>query len=171
MKRKTEGSRNMARESKKEESLIDTAFAYYFNRTDRLLRLHFTKLMSERNIDLTVEQWFLLNRLSNKKPISQTDLVDKTFKDRPNVTRLLDGLEKKGLLIRMDDPDDRRKFAIVITKAGTTLLDKITPFMLEGRKIVYDGLNSEDLTSLKRISKTIESNILQNWDLFNSSAK
>ncbi len=155
----------MASDHKKETNLIDSAFAYYFSRTDRLLRLHFSKLMSDHETDLTVEQWFLLNRLSLFKSVSQTDLVDKTFKDRPNITRLLDGLEKKGLVVRQDNPDDRRKFTISITKAGKSLLEKTIPFMLEARKIVYKGLKAEDLEVLKTISEKIEKNILQNWDL------
>ncbi|MEI1277764.1 MarR family transcriptional regulator [Leptospira venezuelensis] len=121
--------------------------------------------MSDHETDLTVEQWFLLNRLSLFKSVSQTDLVDKTFKDRPNITRLLDGLEKKGLVVRQDNPDDRRKFTISITKAGKSLLEKTIPFMLEARKIVYKGLKAEDLEVLKTISEKIEKNILQNWDL------
>lgn len=155
----------MASDPKKETNLIDSAFAYYFSRTDRLLRLHFSKLMSDHETDLTVEQWFLLNRLSLFKSVSQTDLVDKTFKDRPNITRLLDGLEKKGLVVRQDNPDDRRKFTISITKAGKSLLENTIPFMLEARKIVYKGLKAEDLEVLKSISEKIEKNILQNWDL------
>ncbi|TGK07477.1 MarR family transcriptional regulator [Leptospira semungkisensis] len=154
----------MSSDPKKETSLIDTAYAYYFHRTNRLLHLHFTKLMADHTTDLTVEQWFLLNRLSNGKSVSQTDLVDKTFKDRPNITRLLDGLEKKSLVARKDDPNDRRKFTVSITKAGKALLDKTIPVMLEARKAVYKGLKQEDLEALKAISEKIESNILQGWD-------
>ncbi|AOP35357.1 MarR family transcriptional regulator [Leptospira tipperaryensis] len=145
---------------KKTSQLIDTAFAYYFHRTDRLLRLHFTKLMADYNEDITVEQWILLNQLSVTESASQTDLVDKTFKDRPNVTRLLDGLEKKDLVQRQDDPEDRRKFQVVITKKGKALLERTVPLMLQERKYVYKGLSNSDLQTLKRISETIENNVL-----------
>ncbi|RHX92638.1 MarR family winged helix-turn-helix transcriptional regulator [Leptospira stimsonii] len=145
---------------KKTSQLIDTAFAYYFHRTDRLLRLHFTKLMSDYKEDITVEQWILLNQLSATGSASQTDLVDKTFKDRPNVTRLLDGLEKKDFVQREDDPDDRRKFQVVITKKGKALLERTLPLMIKERKFVYKGLSNSDLQVLKRISETIENNVL-----------
>ncbi|MDZ4728266.1 MAG: MarR family transcriptional regulator [Leptospira sp.] len=144
----------------KTSRLIDTAFAYYFHRTDRLLRLHFTKLMSEFKEDITVEQWILLNQLSATGSASQTDLVDKTFKDRPNVTRLLDGLEKRDLVQREDDPSDRRKFQIILTKKGKSLLDRTVPLMLKERKNIYKGLSDSDLQVLKKISETIENNIL-----------
>ena len=145
---------------KKNSRLIDTAFAYYFHRTDRLLRLHFTKLMSEFKEDITVEQWILLNQLSATGSASQTDLVDKTFKDRPNVSRLLDGLEKRDLVQREDDPSDRRKFQIILTKKGKSLLDRTVPLMLKERKNIYKGLSDSDLQVLKKISETIENNIL-----------
>ncbi|MBW0432672.1 MarR family winged helix-turn-helix transcriptional regulator [Leptospira yasudae] len=144
----------------KTSSLIETAFAYYFHRTDRLLRLHFTKLMTDHKEDITVEQWLLLNQLSVTGSAYQTDLVDKTFKDRPNVTRLLDGLEKKDLVQREDDSEDRRKFKIVITKKGKALLERTVPRMLKERKLIYKGLSPSDLQTLKRISETIEANVL-----------
>ncbi|TGM07303.1 MarR family transcriptional regulator [Leptospira barantonii] len=150
---------NSSKETKTSQ-LIDTAFAYYFHRTDRLLRLHFTKLMSDNNEDVTVEQWILLNQLNANGTASQTDLVDKTFKDRPNVTRLLDGLEKKELVQRVDDSEDRRKFKIVMTKKGKALLERTIPMMLKERKLIYKGLSSNDLQTLKRISETIEANVL-----------
>ncbi|MCG6169287.1 MarR family transcriptional regulator [Leptospira sp. FAT2] len=144
----------------KTSSLIETAFAYYFHRTDRLLRLHFTKLMTDHKEDITVEQWLLLNQLSVTGSAYQTDLVDKTFKDRPNVTRLLDGLEKKDLVQREDDSEDRRKFKVVITKKGKALLERTVPRMLKERKLIYKGLSPSDLQTLKRISETIEANVL-----------
>ncbi|TGK33288.1 MarR family transcriptional regulator [Leptospira gomenensis] len=144
----------------KNPSLIDTAFAYFFHRTDRLLRLHFTKLMSDHGEDITVEQWLLLNQLSTLGVASQTDLVDKTFKDRPNITRLLDGLEKKDLVAREDDSEDRRKFNVILTKKGKALLERTIPIMLQERKHVYKGLSSADLQTLKKISETIETNVL-----------
>lgn len=142
------------------EQLLDTAFAYYFHRTDRLLRLHFTKIMSNSKEDITVEQWILLNQISTTGSVSQAELVDKIFNDRPNITRLLDGLEKKELVQREDDLTDRRKFKIVLTKKGKSVLERTVPIMLKERKFIYKGLSPSDLRILKKISETIEKNVL-----------
>ncbi|MBL8019687.1 MAG: MarR family transcriptional regulator [Leptospirales bacterium] len=118
-------------------------------------------MMQDFEEDITVEQWILLNQIGPQKSVSQVDLVDKTFNDRPNVTRLLDGLEKRGLVRREDDSHDRRKFSIVLTPQGKSLLDRTIPIVLEERKGVYKGLSDADLKALKRISQTIESNIME----------
>ncbi|PJZ70496.1 MarR family transcriptional regulator [Leptospira perolatii] len=141
-------------------SLIDTAFAYYYYRVERLVRMHFSQLMIELGEDISIEQWILINRLAETGSSPQSELVDKTFKDRPNVTRLLDGLEKRNLVERIDDPGDRRKFEIRLTKDGRALLDRMVPKIKKERAVVYDGLGKKDLDSLKKISEKIEENIL-----------
>src|SRR5688572_15254749 len=96
-------------------SSLDKAVAYKIQRTARLLRLHLIKFLQDAGTDITPEQWFILFRLHENEGQSQGELADKDLQDHPNITRMLDMLEKRQLVIRTADPQDRRKFLIFLT--------------------------------------------------------
>jgi DNA-binding MarR family transcriptional regulator len=50
--------------------------------------------------------------------VTQTNLAKKAGLDRPNLTRILGRLEKKGFVERKPNPDDHRSYIIQLTKTG-----------------------------------------------------
>jgi DNA-binding MarR family transcriptional regulator len=73
------------------------------------------------NIYLTIEQWSILYSLWKKNGQSQQELSLYTFKNKPSITRLIDNLEKLGLVSREPVKDDRRVNKIFLTEAGQKL--------------------------------------------------
>jgi DNA-binding MarR family transcriptional regulator len=90
----------------------------------------------------------------------QTELADDLFGDNPNITRILDGMEKKGFITRRSDPKDRRKYKIFITQQGYEIHKLYKKYAPKSRFLDYQNLNDKDLDELKRILKTIENNII-----------
>lgn len=147
---------NMA--NRKNVAKLDDAFAYYVNRTYRLLRIHFLEMTKRAGRSFTPEQYFLMNKLWHHPDQPQSSLAA-DLNDRANVTRGLDVLEKEGLIQRLPDPGDRRKTLVRLTKEGNDWVLRLNPIIMEERKIVYAGLSSKDLEMTKRILKTIEDNL------------
>jgi DNA-binding MarR family transcriptional regulator len=73
------------------------------------------KNFKQSGVDITIEQWSVLYHLWKEDGLSQQQLCDATFRDKPSITRLVDNLEKLGLVKRMADKNDRR-----INKVCTT---------------------------------------------------
>ncbi|MRH92656.1 MarR family transcriptional regulator [Nocardia sp. SYP-A9097] len=69
------------------------------------------------------EHW-VLTYLSEFSEISQQEMADALGIDRSEVVRLVDSLEKAGLVTRTRDPEDRRKYRLAITKSGRKLRDE-----------------------------------------------
>ncbi len=139
---------------------VDDAFAYLILRTHRLLRWHFHRRAAKADLDLTQEQFVMLNKLAHRDGCTQGELVSATFNDRANVSRIVSGLKRKGYLTRRDDPEDGRVVRVFITHKGTTVMREIGKRVPATRKKVYNGLSDEDFQALKRICEKIESNIL-----------
>jgi DNA-binding MarR family transcriptional regulator len=59
-------------------------------------------------------------------PLAQADLARRTGIDGKDLVGLLNQLETMGLLVRLPDQADRRKNAIMLTRAGTGALDRCT---------------------------------------------
>jgi DNA-binding MarR family transcriptional regulator len=59
------------------------------------------RILSSGRIEITIEQWSVLYHLWKEDGQSQQQLCDATFRDKPSITRLVDNLEKLGLVKRM----------------------------------------------------------------------
>ena len=76
--------------------------AYFFkiDTTIKKIRSSLQKRLNESGIDLTVDQWVLVDHISRDEGISQNALAEITYKDPPTVTRIIDLLDvyKRQLL-------------------------------------------------------------------------
>ena len=82
------------------------------------------KNFKQAGIEITIEQWSVLYHLWKVDGMSQQQLCDATFRDKPSITRLVDNLEKLKLVKRNASKEDRRKNLIVLTPVGKELEER-----------------------------------------------
>jgi DNA-binding MarR family transcriptional regulator len=82
------------------------------------------KNFKQANIEITIEQWSVLYHLWKEDGMSQQQLCDATFRDKPSITRLVDNLERIKLVKRNASKEDRRKNLIVLTPVGKELEER-----------------------------------------------
>lgn len=143
------------------ESFLDQSAGYLINMTALLLKRELSSAIKSNNIDVTPEQWAILNRLNEKSGLSQKEVAKLTFKDNANITRIVDKLEYKGLVIRHKDPDDRRTWNLSITKKGIEIRDLVEPLAVNILKKVTNGLSEKEVQFYNDISKKIISNLTE----------
>jgi DNA-binding MarR family transcriptional regulator len=133
---------------------------FIIERTARKMKLFFSRvLLNYPDIDITVDQWVVLEVLSIRGSMSQTQLCEFSFKDAPTVTRIIDILSEKGYVERGSDNQDRRKFLIHITDSGLRMVDRIMPLLMDFRSKCYEGINEYELESLQYILDKIYNNL------------
>jgi len=76
---------------------------------------------------LTISQFGVLEALHHKGPLCQRDIATKILKSTGNITLVIDNLEKRGLVRRERDNDDRRYLTIHLTEEGAALIAKVFP--------------------------------------------
>ena len=106
-------------------------------------------------VDLTPEQWIVLNWLWSHRSACQQDLADATQRNKANVTRLIDGLVKRGYITRVPNPTDRRKHQLEMTPSALEMMDKIMPEVLGEYKKVIEDISEEEIQFLKTILNKI----------------
>jgi DNA-binding MarR family transcriptional regulator len=106
------------------DSLEQEVFLNLWRTYDRL-RAFEDDLFSEH--DLTPQQYNALRILRGTHPlkIHTLDLAARLVSRAPDITRLLDKLEQRGLIERDRPPDNRRVVRIGITEAGLKLLEEL----------------------------------------------
>jgi MarR family transcriptional regulator, transcriptional regulator for hemolysin len=138
---------------------IEEALAYRIYRCARRLRSHFHQLGLANGIELSQEQWFILNRLSHQDGLAQTQLGDAVLDDRPNVARLVATLLARGLVVRHADSEDARKYRVQLTTAGRELHDRFAALVPQARRVTLKGISSADLKIAMRVLASLEENI------------
>jgi DNA-binding MarR family transcriptional regulator len=98
--------------------------AYFFkiDSTIKKIRNFMQKNLTEGKIDLTVDQWVVLDHIKPNPGITQNELGNIIYKDAPTITRILDLLVKKNLIERNMSKQDRRKFTLNLTTEGLELI-------------------------------------------------
>jgi MarR family transcriptional regulator for hemolysin len=136
---------------------LDRALAWRITRAARLLRQHLARTL--RPVGVTPEQFYLLFRLHETDGATQADLVDKTLADRPNVSRLLAGMERAGWVTRRPDPDDKRARRVFLTDAGRERVAVLLELAVQERVRLFGGLDAEQLQLLDHTLTTLESRL------------
>lgn len=79
------------------------------------------------DVGLTVSQFGVLEALHHIGPLYQKDLAEKILKSTGNITMVVDNLEKRGLVERVRDKEDRRHTLVSITQKGAALIKSFFP--------------------------------------------
>jgi DNA-binding MarR family transcriptional regulator len=117
------------------------------------------RAFQSRGYNITPEQWGVLSRLWVKEGVHQNTLARETSKDRHTITRILNLLEKKGLIQRVPDPEDKRRINIYTTDEGKALKGKLPPIVRGFLERCFKGLDKKDLEEMNRIHRHILRNL------------
>jgi len=142
------------------ERRSDDAPAYLVQRTARLLRVLFLKVVETSETGVTPEMWLVLSRLLARDGQSQTEIGEALFRDRPNTSRILAGLEQRGFVVRESDPEDRRRACVRITPDGRAFVAERAPRAIQVRDRLYEGIEKKQLKALRGTIREIEANAL-----------
>ena len=108
---------------------------------------------------LTISQFGVLEALLHKGPLCQRDIGAKILKSSGNMTMVIDNLEKRGLVRRERDIQDRRYFTVYLTEEGQALIEDVFPQVMSGiveEMSVLEQTEQEELSRLCRILGTKE---------------
>lgn len=138
---------------------LEVIFAILSGRVTLAINRHLRREFRQAEIEITPEQWTVLLYLWNKDGVTQQDLCNVTFKDKPSMTRLLDNMEKLYLVVRIPNPDDKRTNMIHLTKKGKEIKEIIRPITLSALKKAIKGLTEKEVETGERLFSTILKNI------------
>ncbi len=116
---------------------------------DRLLDQH---LIPE---DITSTQAKVLFQIYHFKFDRPSQIGKSLNVDNSAITRMLDRLEKKGLLIRIPDPNDRRSIVIQLTENGVEAVKRSLPLARNAIEELTQSLSEEEIEQLRHCLKKI----------------
>jgi DNA-binding MarR family transcriptional regulator len=136
-------------ESTLQEAILNlmVVAAYVNERFDRVCAEH----------GITGGQYNVLRILRGAHPDgrSRCDIAERLIERAPDVTRLVDRLERQGLVERVRSDEDRRLSISRVTRAGLALLDRMEPGVRAEYDFIAERISLRDRRELSRICEGI----------------
>lgn len=104
-----------------------------------------------RHLDLTQARWSVLFELSRHEEITQIELARNLWIEGATLVRLLDGLEKAGLVERRPCPQDRRAKTLRLTDQANGLIREMKRIAADNRAELLADVSPEDLQIATRV--------------------
>jgi len=145
-------------------SEFDDTLLPWMGRTMKLVDTYITNQLIEHNIDLTKVQLVLLKILYSNDGQPQNDLALLTNRDKASLARLLDIVERKGLVVRVPSKEDKRIKLVHITKKGIEYYERARPLLREMISNIQEGMSDSDvkfmIDKLRHMQLNLEKSVL-----------
>ena len=136
--------------------------AVYVNILNSRIKKCFFDKLQENGINITPEQYLVLDILWEKQSLSQQNIADIIQKDKNSVTKIIDSLEKKQLVRRVMDKKDRRINKIELTDEAISLEKVTTDVAIKFMNDAIKGIDNKDLDSFVYVMRQIKDNLENN---------
>lgn len=132
---------------------------FNLRRAQAALFVDFARLTAD--LDLTPGQFSLLVLLAANPGISQSGLSRAFGLDKSTVSPSIDRLEKRGLVERTRTPNDRRFYALRLTRAGSELLERATERVERQESVMARALTADERRAMIDMLRRIEAALSQ----------
>jgi len=141
---------------KMEKTVLDDNIGFLLYKAGLRMRLHLQHVFKKNGYSITTDHWSVIRVLHEKGGLSQIELANLLEKNKANITRILDVMQKRGLIIRKVDLDDRRRY--IVFKA-TKMAKKLFPLVQSVKETSRRNLSAKEINKLTETLNQIYSNL------------
>ncbi|NIG54147.1 MarR family winged helix-turn-helix transcriptional regulator [Chitinophaga sp. Cy-1792] len=115
--------------------------------------------IKENNWEISFEVLEILGVLYRKDGMNQQEIADELVKDKSSITYLIDNAEKKELVERTEDQNDRRNKLIFLTEKGRSLILKLNPWAVDIYEKATQHLAYEEVHQALTVARKMNENL------------
>lgn len=145
--------------------------AVYVNILNSKIKKCFIDRLQNNGINITPEQYLVLDILWEKQSLSQQNIADIIQKDKNSVTKIIDSLEKKNFVNRVVDTKDRRINKIELTEEGLALEEITTQVAINFMYDTVKDIDTQDLDKFVDVMHKLNDNLDNNDDTLTVGTK
>jgi len=120
----------------------------------------FARMLRERGLEINPAQGRILFVLWQEGPMTINEIARRVSLGKSTLTSGIDGLEKRGQVVRVRSKDDRRKILIELTPENEGMKALYGEVSAEMARVYYQGFTSPEIArfeqSLRRILENLE---------------
>ncbi len=119
-----------------------------------------------KEFNINIAQWRVLLWLNSYENLYAKDLSAYTYMDKTQVSRLINQLERRGLIQRQAGEQDQRTQQLALTQDGKALLDKIIPKAIAWENSLIASLSQTDYRNLMTAMEKLEKQLNKLNEIF-----
>ena len=106
-----------------------------------------------------VSKDLVIYHLAQQKGLNQKDLVGKLNITPASVSSIVSQMESEGLLVRVQDKKDGRKFSLSLTEKGQSLVSHVIDSWLKIQEEITKGFTEDEKATFLHLLKQVEQNL------------
>lgn len=131
--------------------------------TDKMsLIVRHCRTFSEKRLkeyDLTFGEQVIIMYLVSHENVNQ-DTISRTYQiDKSIIAKTLSKLEKKGIIIKKQNPDNKRENLISLDQNADEILDRMKIVLDEWNGILFEGMSKEEIETFYRLTEKMQDNV------------
>jgi DNA-binding MarR family transcriptional regulator len=134
-------------------------YSFITGKASTALARRLQKNFKQNGVDITIEQWSVLYHLWKQDGLSQQELCNATFRDKPSITRLVDNLEKLKLVRRVSSKEDRRMNLIYLTETAKRMQDSTMDLANQTLNEALLNVSQDDIERCKAVLQQVYDNL------------
>ena len=138
---------------------IEGSLGSIVRRAERALINRLNQHFKRNGFHITTEQYRVLVNLWNKDGQNQQEIAESTLKNKATVTRLINGLEKRDLVVRIHDKTDHRNKRVCLTDKGKKLPEALSGLAKKTLKEAEAGIPEDEIEVCKNVLRRVIQNI------------
>ena len=138
---------------------LDDSLGHLTSNASRAILKRINQELSRQEIPITSEQFSVLVHVWDQNGQPQYVLVDKLYKDKTTMARLVASLEALGLIVRSPVQKDAREKNVFLTEQGRSIMAKVTDLVHEILVSAQKGIDEHDLKICKEVLKQFHKNL------------
>ena len=115
----------------------------------RLSTKRFVLNSHKSGLDISMDQWIVLGPIWENDGVSHKEISEYCLKDKTSVTKIIDTLEKKNLVVR-----------VFLSNKGKELFLQAIPIMELTRDQLREGITEQDIESVRSVLTKIYNNLV-----------
>ena len=136
---------------------LEQYLPYLLNRAGARIAAAFNAEM--RQIGASLQVWRVLAALRDRDGRRMGDLSQTTSIEVSTLTRLVDNMEKDGLVARRRESGDARAISLHVTASGRRLTQRIVPIAERYETVTLKGFTAGEVTVLKKALRRLYDNM------------
>ena len=145
--------------------ILNKQVGVFINLVHNRIKQYLSTIFQESGFNITPEQFLVMDALWNNGVISQQELAHIILKDKNSIVKLVDGLEKKGFVVRVADKVDRRKNLIELTDYAHSIKEKVIDVAMMAVDQIIRDIPEEEIQVFIKVLSKMASNMDEETDL------
>ncbi|MFD1887623.1 MarR family winged helix-turn-helix transcriptional regulator [Paenibacillus wenxiniae] len=130
---------------------------FLVHRTDVKMTNYFIKKL--RPYQITPDQWGIISVLDTERAVNQKQLAEAIDRDQTTVVRMIHSLERKDMIKKVANPDDKRSHHLYLSAKGASIKQELLHTVQEAHDYVTRGFTIEEVEQLQSFLNRLYDNV------------